>query len=75
MTTEIFGLVAVTVMVVAYALERRAPVYVLIFAAGCAAASGYAAMIRSWPFAGVEAIWCVIAIRRWRARRAEAVDA
>lgn len=69
MWTELFGLVAVVVMVTAYALESRAPAYVLIFALACLAAASYAVLIRSWPFAGVEAVWSVIAFRRWRTRR------
>lgn len=67
---ELFGLLAVTVMVVSYVLEKRASSYVLTFAIACAAAVSYAVLIRSWPFAGVEAIWCVIAVRRWRTRLA-----
>lgn len=69
MGTEIFGFVAVTVMLVAYALEQRGPAYVLLFALGCAGAAIYAGLIKSYPFAGIEAIWCVVALRRWRARR------
>ncbi|MBI3568105.1 MAG: hypothetical protein HY084_07890 [Gemmatimonadetes bacterium] len=57
-------------MVVTYALERRSTGYVLAFAAACAAASVYAVLIRSWPFASVEAIWCVVAFRRWWMHRA-----
>lgn len=71
MALEAFGFVAVTVMVVAYALERRSRRYVLVFAVACAAAALYAAMIRSWPFAGVEAVWSVIALRRWSGRRSD----
>jgi hypothetical protein len=56
-------------MVVTYALERRSPVYVLLFAIACAAAALYAVLICSWPFAGVETIWCVVALRRWHERR------
>jgi hypothetical protein len=69
MTTEIFGFVSVTVMLIAYSLEQRSRVYVLIFAIGCACAAVYAAMIHSWPFAGVEAIWTGVALRRWYMRR------
>jgi hypothetical protein len=69
MAIELFGVCAVTVMVVAYALERRSHVYVLVFAIGCAAAALYGVLIRSWPFAGVETIWCAIALRRWHERR------
>jgi hypothetical protein len=66
---ELFGIAAVTVMVVTYALEDRAAVYVLIFALSCAAAATYAVLIRAWPFAAVESIWTVIALRRWLRRR------
>jgi hypothetical protein len=69
MATEIFGFLAVTVMLIAYTLEHKSRVYVLVFALGCAAAAVYAAMIHSWPFAAVEAIWCGVALRRWRQRR------
>jgi hypothetical protein len=62
----LFGLVAVTAMVVTYALEACSHWYVLAFAVACAAASVYAILIQSWPFAAVEGIWCVIAARRWR---------
>jgi hypothetical protein len=69
MAIELFGLLAVTTMVVAYALEKRSPSYVLVFALGCAAAAVYATLIRSWPFAGVETVWSLIALHRWRGRR------
>jgi hypothetical protein len=65
MSVTLFGLVAVTAMVVSYALEARSHWYVFIFAMACAAASVYAILIRSWPFAAVEGIWSVIALRRW----------
>jgi hypothetical protein len=65
MPVTLFGVVAVTAMVVSYALEARSHWYVLAFAVGCAAASVYAILIRSWPFAVVEGIWCIIAVRRW----------
>jgi hypothetical protein len=68
---ELFGLVAVTVMVVSYALEKRAAVYVLVFAMACAGAAVYAVLIRSWPFAAVEAVWSVVAFRRWLDRRSK----
>jgi hypothetical protein len=63
---EVFGLLAVTSMVTMYALERRGRVYVLGFAISCAAASLYAILIHSWPFATVEAVWALVALRRWR---------
>ncbi|MGB4781777.1 hypothetical protein [Candidatus Methylomirabilis sp.] len=66
MLVELFGVLAVTAMVLMYALEHRSPVYVLGFAGACVAASLYAVLIQSWPFAAVEGIWAVIAVRRWR---------
>ena len=75
MATELFGVLAVTTMVVSYALEKRAATFVLIFALACAAAAVYAVLIRSWPFAAVEAVWCVIALQRWHKRRSGPVGA
>ncbi len=65
MALEIFGICAVSAMVLMYALEDRSHFFVLGFAAACAAASLYAILIQSWPFAAVEALWSVIAVRRW----------
>ena len=63
---ELFGAVAVTAMVVFYALESRSSRYVLLFACACATSGIYAALIGAWPFAVVESIWAVVAVRRWR---------
>ena len=64
----LFGLFAVAAMLVFYALEARRPIYVLGFAAGCALASVYGFLQGAWPFGVVEAIWVVVALRRWRTR-------
>jgi len=65
MGIELFGVVAIAVMIGAYALEGRGRAYVLVFAIGCGAAATYAVLIHSWPFAIAEALWCGIALRRW----------
>ena len=65
----LFGLFAVGAMLVFYALEPRRPIYVLGFAAGCALASVYGFLQGAWPFGVVEAIWVIVAVRRWRDRR------
>ena len=70
-TIELLGFAAVTVMVVAYALESRGAGYVLVFAIACLAAAVYAALIRSWPFAVVETVWSIVAFRRWLGRRSD----
>jgi len=60
-----FGLVAVTAMLVFYALEDRGRIFVLAFAGACALGSIYGFMQGAWPFGLVEAAWAVIALRRW----------
>ena len=65
MGTLIFGSAAVGAMLVTYALEERATWFVLAFAAACAASATYGVMIEAWPFAVIEAVWSVIALRRW----------
>ena len=61
----IFGLIAVTAMVVCYALERRSPLFVLAFGFACLLGSVYGFLQGAWPFGIVEIIWSVIAVRRW----------
>ena len=63
---SLFGLLAVSVMVVCYAMENRHSGFVLAFAASCLLASVYGFLQGAWPFGLVEAVWSVIAIRRWR---------
>jgi hypothetical protein len=63
-----FGLFAVTSMLVCYALEDRNPAFVLAFAGACALGSIYGFMQGAWPFGLVEAVWAVIAARRWWTR-------
>jgi hypothetical protein len=61
----IYGVVAVTFMMTMYALERRHPVFILAFAIGCLASAAYGFLAGAWPFGVVEAIWSVIALRRY----------
>lgn len=60
-----FGLFAVTAMLTCYALEDRSPAFVLAFAGACGLGSIYGFMQGAWPFGLVEAVWLVIAARRW----------
>jgi hypothetical protein len=64
----LFGLLAVSAMLAFYALEDRSPWYILAFAGACGLASLYGFLQGAWPFGVVEAIWSVVAVRRWRAR-------
>ena len=69
-----FGLVALSFMMVMYALERRAPLFVLAFAFGCLLSSAYGFLSGAWPFGVIEAIWSAIALRRFLARRRAAAQ-
>jgi serine/threonine protein kinase len=65
----LFGLVAVTAMLIFYALEDRSPWFILAFAGACVLASAYGFLQGAWPFGIIEAIWAGVAARRWRTRR------
>ena len=62
----VFGLFAVTAMLVCYALERRSHWFILGFAVACVMGSAYGFLQGAWPFGLVEAVWAVVAVRRWR---------
>ncbi len=62
---SLFGLVAVTLMLVCYALESRSQRFVLGFAGACMLGSIYGFLQGAWPFGLVEAVWSVVALRRW----------
>jgi hypothetical protein len=61
----VFGVAALTFMMVMYALEHRGRAFVLAFAFGCALSSAYGFLAGAWPFGVVEAIWSVVALRRF----------
>jgi hypothetical protein len=65
----LFGLFAVTAMLACYALEDFSHWYVLGFAGACALGSAYGFLQGAWPFGLVEAVWAVVALRRWNVRR------
>jgi len=64
-----FGLVAVTAMLVFYALERRSHWFILAFSASCVLASVYGFLQGAWPFGLVEGVWSAVALRRWWSER------
>ncbi len=61
----LFGLFAVTAMVVFYALEKRSAWFILAFAGACVLGSVYGFLQGAWPFGLVEAVWALIALWRW----------
>jgi hypothetical protein len=66
----IYGVIALTFMMAMYALEGRHRGFILAFALGCMLASSYGFLSGAWPFGTVEAIWSLVALRRyWVAAR------
>ena len=65
---SLFGLIAVTAMLVAYALEKRSLWYILAFAVACALGSAYGFLQGAWPFGIVELVWAGVALRRYQRR-------
>jgi len=70
----LFGLFAVTAMLVSYALEERSTWFILVFAGSCVLGSTYGFLQGAWPFGLVEAIWSVVAVRRWWAARGKGTN-
>ena len=65
MALTVFGVVVLTFMMAMYALERRGAGFIAAFAVGCALSSAYGFASGAWPFVVVEAVWTVVATRRW----------
>ena len=61
----VFGLFAVTAMLISYALEKRSSWFILAFAFSCMLGSVYGFLQGAWPFGIVELIWAGVAARRW----------
>ena len=62
---SMFGLFSVTTMLVFYSLEKRGRFFILAFAGSCILGSAYGFLQGAWPFGLIEAVWSVIAFRRW----------
>jgi hypothetical protein len=63
-----YGVAALAFMMAMYALEPRDRRFTLAFAAGCGLSSVYGFLAGAWPFGVVEAIWALVAARRFLAR-------
>ena len=62
---SIFGLFAVTAMLLFYSLEKRSRWFILGFAGACVLGSAYGFLQGAWPFGLVEGVWAIVAVRRW----------
>lgn len=61
----IFGLFAVSSMLICYTFEDRSRWFILGFAGACGLGSVYGFLQGAWPFGVVEAVWALVALRRW----------
>ena len=66
--TTLFGLAAVTAMLVTYALEAQSPGLRCFSRWSCGLGSTYGFLQGAWPFGLVEAVWAVVAVAKWRKR-------
>jgi hypothetical protein len=64
----VFGLFAITLMLVCYAFEDRSRWFILGFAGACLLGSAYGFLQGAWPFGALEAVWSIVALRRWSLR-------
>ncbi len=67
-----FGVTSLVFMMAMYALEKRGTGFIAAFALGCALSSTYGFLSGSWPFGAVEAIWTLVALRRYQQLRSSA---
>ena len=56
-------------MLAFYAVEHCSPWFILAFSGACALASVYGFFSGAWPFGVVDAVWALVALRRWQKAR------
>ena len=61
---EYYGGIVISFALLTYALDSRGRRFTVPLAVACALASGYGFAKGSWSFGVIEALWCVIALRR-----------
>lgn len=64
-TLNILGAVDLTAMMVFYALEPKSRSYTLLFGLTCIGSSTYGFLSGTWPFGIIEAVWTIIALRKF----------
>ena len=69
-----FGVIAVTIMFLAYWLEPRSKWMVLIFAGGSALTAAYSGLVAAYPITAIETLWALVALQRfWRRHQRESL--
>jgi hypothetical protein len=64
----LYGVLALSAMLITYALEPRSPSFIIGFATACVAAAAYGFLQGAWPFGIVELAWSGVALQRWKQR-------
>lgn len=62
---NILGAVDLTFMMIFYALELRSPKFTLLFGLTSIGSSTYGFLSGIWPFGVIEAVWAIIALRKF----------
>lgn len=62
---NIYGAAILAVMMIFYAVEEKSSRYTLLFGGACVGTSIYGFLAGTWPFGVIEAIWAVIAFRKY----------
>ncbi len=60
-----YGAFVVTLMMIFYALESRSRWFTFAFGVACLGSSLYGWLAGTWPFGVVEAVWALVALRKW----------
>jgi hypothetical protein len=69
LAVTLYGVVALTFMMLMYALEGRGRGFILAFGCGCVLSAVYGFLAGAWPFGTVELVWSAIAVARFRGRQ------
>ncbi len=62
---NIYGSIVVTAMMIFYAAESKSVAFTFYFGLMCIGTSAYGFMAGTWPFGIIEAVWAVIAFRKY----------
>lgn len=62
---DLFGFLALLAGLVFYGFEEKGSWAIIGFAVACTLGSVYGFLQGAWPFGIVEAIWALVALRRW----------
>lgn len=65
----LFGLVAVSLMLLCDAFQKRSHWITLVFAGACVMGSLYGFLQGAWPFGLVEGIWAIVKVYHWITHR------